>query len=89
MASKCETLLAEAQFAFAVEDQEHLFFLPVRVERALRLAGWQFRQVIAKLLRANTGAEKGASGGVEPVLLDVVERNVIQIHEGLGHIDSG
>src|SRR5262249_48147018 len=42
-------LVAEAQLAFALEDQEHLLVAMVVVERALHLAGRQDREVVAEL----------------------------------------
>src|SRR5699024_4535253 len=41
-------LAAKAQFAFALEDKEHLFLGTMRVERALCLARWQFCQIVPK-----------------------------------------
>ena len=46
-------LVAEAQFALAFEDEEHLLLAAMIVKGALHLAGRQDRQVVAELLRAD------------------------------------
>ena len=42
--------VTEAQLAFALDDEEHLLFAVVAVERTLKLARRQDRKVVAKLL---------------------------------------
>jgi hypothetical protein len=63
-------LFPESQFTLAFEDEKHLLFNAVGMKRALRASGRQLGQVIAQLPRADRGAELGAFGGVEAVLLN-------------------
>src|SRR5262249_41207847 len=70
-------LVAEAQLALALEDQEHLLLAAVAVERALHLAGRQDREVVAELAGADAAADRAAARGVRTVLLDVVERDLV------------
>ncbi len=77
--------VAEAQLALALQDQEHLLLAVVAVERALGLAGGHDRQVVAELPGSDVIADLAATGSVEAVLLHVVERDLIEVHDGLGH----
>src|SRR4029453_1660282 len=78
-------LVAEAQFAFALDDQEYLLFAMVAVERALHLAGRQDREVVAELAGADVAADPAPARGVRTVLLDVVESDLVEIHDRLRH----
>ena len=79
-------LVTEAQFAFALQDEEHLFFAMVAMERALGLAGGQHRQVVAQLLGADVTADLATVRRVEAVFFYVVERDLTEIHDGFHHV---
>src|SRR4029077_15253050 len=46
----------------------------------------QHRQVISQLLCTDVVADGAPLGGVDAVVLDVVELDVIQVHDGLRHV---
>lgn len=75
--------VAEAWFALAFQDQEYLLLAMVAVERAVHLAGRQDSQVVAELARADVVADPATAGGVDAVVLDVVELDLIEVHDGL------
>ena len=75
--------VSEAQFTLAFEDEEHLLLAAMIVKRALHLAGRHECEVVAKLLRANVNADRGALRGITAVLLDIVEYGLIEIHHRL------
>jgi hypothetical protein len=78
-------LVAEAQLAFALQNQEHLLLAMMAVEGALSLAGRHDGQVVAQLPGPDVVADLATAGRVEAVLLDVVECDLIEVHDGLHH----
>ena len=56
------------------------------MERALNLARRQHRQVVSQLLCADMIADGAPLGGVDAVVLDVVELDVVDVHDGLRHV---
>jgi hypothetical protein len=79
------TLVAETEFAAALQDEEHLLLAMVTVKRALRLAGRQHSQVVAELLGADVWADRAAAGSEIAVVLHIVEIHLVEVHQGLGH----
>src|SRR5262245_46202629 len=80
--------VAEAQFTLTLEDEEHFLLPTVAMERTLRLSGRKHGQVVAELLGADVVADRGALGRIESILLDVVELDLIEVHDGLRHGSS-
>jgi hypothetical protein len=58
------------------------------VEWTLDLAGRQSCQVIAKLLRPDAITDWAAGGGEPAVLFHIIERGIVEVHEGLQHVVS-
>src|SRR5215475_5580984 len=55
------SLVTEAQLALPLDDQKHLLFAVVAVERTLNLARRQHRKVVAELLGADMPADLAAA----------------------------
>jgi len=79
------TLLAKPQLALAFQDQEHFLFAVMAVKRALHLARRHDGQIVAQVPRTDMAADRAAHRGVDAILLDIVERDLIQVHHWLDH----
>jgi hypothetical protein len=77
--------VAEAQLALAFEDQEHFLLGMMIVEWALRLARRQHGEVVAELARTDARRDLAAPGRVEAIVFDVVELDVVEIHQRFVH----
>ena len=78
-------MFAETEFAFTLQDEEPLLLAVVAMERALDLARRQDCEVLAKISGADVVAYRRAAGRVDTVFLDVVERDLVQVHDWLDH----
>ncbi len=52
------------------------------VKGTLNLAGRQYREVVAKLFRSDQVADRASGRRVAAVLFDVVEFDLVEVHDG-------